>query len=403
MSLFDLDELTLKCRSPASRALVREAVLAYSVGAYRASIVSTWIAVFNDLVEKIRELSIAGERSAEILLAQFETAYTSSNIPAILKFEREALSNCYNSLQMFSESEYTDLGRIQADRNRCAHPALGAASEIFSPPPDLARTHIVNAVTGLIMHEPSQGQPALERILRDVRSELFPAKPQKAKEFLLSSPLRRARASLFRSFVIVQIKDFLNSDDYSERGRASAALQAASDIDNNSFVRILASDLSRIVSGISDDRLVNALRLILVFKDEWRLLGSDQKIRIESFVERLPSSELDLLDVLESYAPLAGSAKIRANRVTATEIDNSFFFVLPSLVRESVISDLEHSWSFERSNSICKAIFPYLVDFTDDQCMRILAVGEKNSQVGEAFDFRGVKQKINAHLKKEQA
>jgi hypothetical protein len=57
--LSDLDELILRCRSDCARDHIREAVLAYKSGAYRASIVATWTAIVFDLIDKIRELSIS--------------------------------------------------------------------------------------------------------------------------------------------------------------------------------------------------------------------------------------------------------------------------------------------------------------------------------------------------------
>jgi hypothetical protein len=57
MSLGDLDELVISCRTEEARAYVSEAVACYKAGAFRACIVATWIAVVYDLLAKIRELA----------------------------------------------------------------------------------------------------------------------------------------------------------------------------------------------------------------------------------------------------------------------------------------------------------------------------------------------------------
>jgi hypothetical protein len=59
MSLGDLDELVLCCRTEEARSYISEAVACYKVGAFRSSIVAAWIAVVYDLLSKIRELSLA--------------------------------------------------------------------------------------------------------------------------------------------------------------------------------------------------------------------------------------------------------------------------------------------------------------------------------------------------------
>ena len=47
-----LEELYLSCRDKSSKAHIREAINCYKGGAYRACIVSTWIALVYDFIEK---------------------------------------------------------------------------------------------------------------------------------------------------------------------------------------------------------------------------------------------------------------------------------------------------------------------------------------------------------------
>ena len=69
----DLDELVLECRDDRARENIREAVLAYRGGAYRSTIVSTWVAVAFDYVSKLNELALAGDKQAQERAAAFET------------------------------------------------------------------------------------------------------------------------------------------------------------------------------------------------------------------------------------------------------------------------------------------------------------------------------------------
>jgi len=61
LHLSDLDELVQMCRNSYSKNYLLEAIVAYRAGAYRAATISTWIAICVDVIEKIRELSLAND------------------------------------------------------------------------------------------------------------------------------------------------------------------------------------------------------------------------------------------------------------------------------------------------------------------------------------------------------
>lgn len=63
--LADLDELVLKCRDERAKSYIAEAVACYKVGAFRSSVVVCWIAVCFDVIDKLRELALAGDAEAE--------------------------------------------------------------------------------------------------------------------------------------------------------------------------------------------------------------------------------------------------------------------------------------------------------------------------------------------------
>lgn len=146
MSFADLDELILTCRDYRAKGYIGEAVASYRAGAYRASIVATWIAICFDIIEKIRELALAGDEQAETLAEQIEETRKQNDITKALKFEKEILIVARDKFELISHIEFTDLQRVQEDRNRCAHPSLASEDQIFSPSAELARLHIRSAV-----------------------------------------------------------------------------------------------------------------------------------------------------------------------------------------------------------------------------------------------------------------
>lgn len=197
--LADLDELILRCRDDRARSLIAEAVSGYRANAFRSAVVATWVAVCFDLIEKLRELALAGDAAAEKQTERLEKIRASDDVSAALAFERDLLKLARDQFEFFSPLEYVDLQRLQEDRNRCAHPSLVDETSPYRPSAELVRAHIVSAVDHVLRHPPAQGKFALDRLLTQIDSEYFPTKKQGALEALRVGPLTKARESLVRN------------------------------------------------------------------------------------------------------------------------------------------------------------------------------------------------------------
>jgi hypothetical protein len=257
--LEDLDELTLRCRDEKAGVYVAEAVASYRGGAFRSAIVATWIAVCFDVIEKIRELALAGDKEAEKQVEDLEVTRRSADLARALKFERELLVMARDKFELISHIEFIDLERLQADRNRCAHPSLTSEEQAYTPSAELARVHIHSAVMHLLQHPPVQGKYALERLLKEIDSEYFPSTMADARMFFASGPLRRPRESLVRSLTVVLCKTLLNSKpEWKRRRRTEAAIQAIQHLHPEYYGKSLGEKLSPIVRTIEDKDLIDA-------------------------------------------------------------------------------------------------------------------------------------------------
>lgn len=78
---------------------MHEAVIAYRSRAYRASVVSTWIAVTFDLISKMRELSLQGEAYAESACEELDRAIQSRDKPALQRFEDSLLERAEDQFE----------------------------------------------------------------------------------------------------------------------------------------------------------------------------------------------------------------------------------------------------------------------------------------------------------------
>src|SRR6266566_6812915 len=123
-SFADLDELLLRCKERQTRGYIAEAIACYRAGAFRAAIVSTWIAVVFDFIHKLRDLALTGDAAAQRELDNLERWQRQGDWKQINKFESRVLTMAKDNFEFLSVSEYDDLLRLYDDRNRCAHPSM---------------------------------------------------------------------------------------------------------------------------------------------------------------------------------------------------------------------------------------------------------------------------------------
>jgi hypothetical protein len=262
--LHDLEELVLRCRNQGAKTYIGEAVGSYRAGSYRAAIVATWIAVAFDIIDKLRELSFSGDKAAERLVEEFEAIRKAHDLTRALAFERKLLDVARDKFELISPIEHQDLSRIQEDRHRCAHPSLISDSEIFSPSAELARLHIRSAVEILLMNEPAQGRAALDGLMKEISSPYFPDTEGDALKVLEKSPLKRARPSLARNFIVVIVKTMLAENEIKQQWRFSAALAACKALHTDVWRSTLGADLTRLFRQLVEpQQLLQGCKVLL--------------------------------------------------------------------------------------------------------------------------------------------
>lgn len=208
----DLEELVQRCRSKNARAYIKEAVDAYRIGAYRACIITTWIALVYDFIDKLRELAFTGNSIAQNRVKEFDEIQKSRATEAALTFEREVLKLAKDDFELITAQEYADLQRLFEDRNRCSHPNLSRENDPYSPPPELARLHLRNVIEHVLERPPVQGKAALTALQQDVESDYFPTTVDQAERVLQATPLARAKRNLIRDFVLGALVSIIRED-----------------------------------------------------------------------------------------------------------------------------------------------------------------------------------------------
>ena len=398
--LADLDELILSCRDHKARAYLAEAVSSYKVGAFRAAIVGTWIAVCFDFIDKLRELALSGDKQAEKQVEELEKTRKSGDVAKALKFERELLVLARDTFEVISHLEYIDLDRLQADRNRCAHPSLVSEDQAYAPSAELARTHIHAAVTHLLQHPPAQGKYALERLLNEVDSEFFPTDPEQAVVALSSGPLRKPRDSLTRNFTLLLLKRLLQEGTNGKtHQRVAGALRAVRTMHMANYNATLQEKLTPLFRTIGDDQLLRCTQFLERIPDSWQFLEPDVRQRIQGFVTSLPIEGFYDLEFLLAFEPLRQAAEHRVKYASRADLTDVFFFDLPSKIADRFIELYLQSKSFDQANELAKKLSVYASDLSVDHVRRIVIGAQKNEQVLYSFELGALLSALRARNK----
>jgi hypothetical protein len=384
-SLANLDELVLLCRDERARTYIEEAVACYRSGAYRSAIVATWIAVCYDIIDKLRELSLAGNGAATQQTELVELGRATNDFSMSLRFERDILTLAKEQFDLISPPEYLDLCRLQEDRNRCAHPTLISQDQGFNPSGELARLHIRSAVIHLLQHQPVQGQYALDRLVSEVYSEYFPTSKEKAIQAFSSGPLKRPRDSLVRNFLLVLLKQILDPNDpvtwnwgvrdrvswnWRARYRIKAAVMAVVQLHpriSDSTIRERLPDLLR---NLPDESFAFGLWTLFSLETDWNILPGDLQAKFEQFVTELPTDEFYNIGELLEYSPLKHFAELRANRASTSDVD--MLYEMPSIVADRCVKLLLEATNAEETYVWSSRIQLHAKDFSADQQRRIL-------------------------------
>jgi len=396
--LSDLDELVLKCRNKKAKNYIREAVACYKSSAFRSAIVSTWIAVSFDIIDKIRDLTLAGDKEAEKQLEQFDKAREANDLARSLQFEREILKVARDKLELISQVEYIDLERLQQDRNRCAHPTMTSDGEIFNPSAELARVHIRCAIDHLLQYPPAQGKYALSKLLKEVDSNYFPVSVSDAFISLTNSPLAHARDSLVRNFIIILLKKLLmDNKDYQIVRKLSSALKATENMHSKVYFNTLQEKLSVLFKLVPDEELYRTFPILQRISDSWQMLSKDIQQKLCLYVKTLPGEYFDEIGFLLEHDGLKEAAQNRVSISTTEEVLNDYFFILPAEIVKRIVELYTKSGCFAEANSLSKLIITNKSFLTKNQVKEIIKACGINDQIKNSSEVGNVINALRQH------
>jgi len=292
--LSNLDELVLRCRTEQSKEYISESILCYKVGAFRACIINTWVAVVFDLIEKIRELHNGGHSKATELYKKFERYQkqleegNNQGLKSALEFERNILDNVNRELEFFNRQELTDLKQLHQDRNKCGHPSYQSMELPYKPSAEQARLHLRNAVEHVLEEQPVQGKSALEELERLVLSDYFPKDIERASKQLKHSPLGNPSDTLIVAFIDKLMYGVIDDKEsaYYMKKKVFFILNILMNMYYDTSKTRIVKNFKKFFNNISDDKYLYYIFFLLNIRDIFDNLNESSKHKIEEFFKK---------------------------------------------------------------------------------------------------------------------
>jgi hypothetical protein len=387
------DELILQCTNESARANIREAVRCYESGSYRAAIVTTYVALTFDLIEKLRLLAAGGDGEAKQAAQELDHLQEQLNqgndqaVTGLLKFERNLLELFRDKFEFFGAHEFEDLARLREDRNRCAHPTFSVSATPYAPSAELARLHIRNALVLVLTQPPRQGKAALESIRTVVLSPFFPTTLAEAADRLRHTELGSARAALVNAFV----------DDIAfgwptpghalhHQNNAIYALEAAVEVNRPACVPRIITDANKLLLGPDADGIRFGAAMALRIPEAGEALSNPAKTVLKEVIKSpdtlnrgdaiVRGFEIEWLK--ETAAEAAGTLSI--DEIAAIQMAD-----IPDEIVQRVVGLYSEAGNWNQANSIAdKGAIPFASRLSQPQIEQVL-----NSAKTGASDLQG--------------
>lgn len=397
--LSNLDEILLKIRNRISKEYLREALTSYRAGAYRASVISTWIAIYVDLIEKVKELSVSNDAVAKKIEKRLDSIQ-SHDIRGKLDFENDILSIAQEELGIISPIEKIHLERIKQDRNVCAHPTFSNDGIQFVPNPEMARSYIVQAANYLLIQMPIKGKVHTDKIFELICDESFPEDKEKAFEILKSDQyLGRVKESVIRNLVIILFKRLFIDDksiSLSLMKKITSALAALGRINSEELIGVCNTKLKNILATSNANGIRRLVPFLNYLPELWRYIEDAIKLRLEQLIKSMNVSELIKYHVAvtaDSIPEIDVYLKSSIQDMTDESLKRLLKESPSSVLREKAINVFVESWSFASAykNGV-EILLKYSAYLTDCDLQKIFEGTKKNgnSNINQILNAGGI-------------
>ncbi|GEM_PF-3350361 len=395
----DLETLTASVRDEATRKQVAEVVRAYQAGAFRAAIISTWVAVALDLVSKLRELAADGDAAAAVEVANLDAAITGGNLGTLQKFENNLLTLAKDTFELISQRDFDVLNRLQVDRNKCAHPAFVAPDDVFDPTSELARSHIAAAVDAVLRHPPVPGKKIVARFKAEIDGVAWPTSGGDLIEYLRASFFGAQRESARRHLAQLVVKCSIDlPPSVPNRVRLSRQYARATHALNEIDPVLLEATLATVVTnkeqgaGLSEDEIRSAVGALGDLTLFWDAIPQASVPRVVSCIKDSELSDPIGASVLAMVAPVASVAGQEVQAVVAarigalesTQLADTLARRVSRPLVEELLSRVENSPGWGTTNVLIPYVAAVGDRLSDDDIKRLCVAAVTNYEIYQA-------------------
>ncbi len=387
LHLSDLDELCENVRNSQARKYLEEAIASYRSGAYRAALITTWISVCVDVIEKIRELSLSGDASAQAIESKLD-GIRGNDINGMLDFERKLLDFACDQLQLISLIEKTHLERLREDRNICAHPTFSSDGSQFNPSPELVRAYVVQVANYLLVQAPVQGKVVIAKTFELIQETSFPENDEEAFSVLSSNHhLGRARESSIRNLTIILLKRIFQDDTvmlFDLFDRISSALGAISRISPETYSAVLDEKLSRMLGEANDTKLRRIIPFLERRNEAWEKLDTSVSARFPGLMRSMSVADIIKYRLVSLATQIPEFGQVFLTHVATLE-DNEVEDIVKSvsspILKQYAISFFCNSGKFDIAKRRGKMLVPY-GEYFDDADLEVVFKGILENRSG---------------------
>lgn len=364
--LSDLEVLVNSCRNDTAKQYIREALACYNVRAYKSAIITTWIAIVYDILEKTQDLARLGDPRAQEIENEFTTIRDNfdkdspATVRQLLEFENKILQFAKDKLEIIDSLQFDELNRIKQDRNKCAHPSMHKNGELFLPSPELARLHIKNAIIILLSQLPIQGKTALIALKQLLCAPYFPTDEQQIKLELQNSVLKKASDTLIYRFIDTVFFDLFEDKLY--KANHYRILRATHEIYPSQIAKRLPQLVTKYFDKVNDECFFYLASFITFFPEIqiFEKLDSAKQNRIENFILQAPPNQLALfLCPNLGFGNLKQKIEDRVIYLTTDELKEMFHAVSPLrrknlflVLKEKILCEYQSANQWEENNFI---------------------------------------------------
>jgi len=167
MKDYNIENYSEKINSEKTKKYFKEVVSSYFNENYRASIVTLYSVVINDILIKLETLEeVYSDETAKSILKEikeFQLEY-----PTKADWEKDIVEKVKNRTKLFDNTDYAHILSLRNDRHFCAHPVLNKEEKLYTPSKENVASHIRNMLEALLTKPAILSKKILQTILIDI-------------------------------------------------------------------------------------------------------------------------------------------------------------------------------------------------------------------------------------------